>query len=102
MDERNARPEVRPKQTEIVKVGVPQLLPVNELDAELERRIGLADELVLFDSKEAVELLDRRDGGLADADRACRTPDRRPSAGGRCSIRTPCGESPRTGKLSVS
>src|SRR5206468_11985645 len=42
--------------------------PVDELDAELERGVRLADELVFVDSELLVEELDRGNGGLANAD----------------------------------
>jgi hypothetical protein len=53
-----------------MQVAVAQPLPVAELDAQLEGRLGLLDELDLVDAQQAVEELDRRDGGLADPDRA--------------------------------
>src|SRR5262249_14100176 len=51
-----------------VDIGVAEPRPVPELDAELERRLRLADELVLVETEEAVKKLHRRDRGLADAD----------------------------------
>src|SRR5690242_5289662 len=68
LNERNARSQVGAEQPEIVEIAVAELLPVDELDAEFEGRIGLTDELVLVDPEELVELLDRRDRRLADAD----------------------------------
>jgi hypothetical protein len=41
-----------------------------EIDAELERPLRRADELVLVDAEHGVEGLQRRDRRLADADRA--------------------------------
>jgi hypothetical protein len=53
-----------------MQVAVAQRLPVAELDPQLEGRLGLLDELDLVDAQQTVEELDRRDGGLADPDRA--------------------------------
>ena len=61
---------VRAEQTERVHVGVAAPAPVDELDPELERCVGGGKELVLVNSEQPVELDDRRDRRLADADRA--------------------------------
>ncbi len=44
--------------------------PIDELDAELEGRLGPLHELGFVEREQLVELLDRRNGRLADADRA--------------------------------
>ena len=62
--------EVRAEQPEIVEVVVAEATPVDELDAELEGGIRLANELVLVDAEQLVEEDDRRNRGLADADSA--------------------------------
>src|SRR5690606_19940507 len=58
--------------------------PVDELDADLERPLHVAHEIVLIDAQELEEIADRRDRGFADADRAALfrldEPDRRPPA----------------------
>ena len=46
--------------------------PVEELDAELEGRLGAPHELGLVELDQLVIFLDRRDGRFADADRADR------------------------------
>jgi hypothetical protein len=56
--------------SERVEVAIAQTAPVVKLDAQLERTLRGADEVVLVDSQRFVERADRRDGGLADADRA--------------------------------
>ena len=55
---------------ERMEIALADPAPVHELDAELERRLGRADELVLVDPEHAVEGDQRRDRRLADADRA--------------------------------
>ncbi len=55
-----------------VEIPVPDPAPVDELDAEFERRAGLADELRLVDAQQAVEVEDMRDRRLADPDGADR------------------------------
>src|SRR5205085_11747593 len=62
--------QVLAERPERMEVAVAELAPVHELDAELERRPGLADEIVLVDSDQRVEAEQGRDGGLADADDA--------------------------------
>jgi len=44
--------------------------PVLEDDAQFERGLGFADELVFVEAEQLVEQPDRRNGRLADADRA--------------------------------
>ena len=44
--------------------------PIDELDAELERGLGGADEVGLVEAEPAIELLDGRDGRFADTDGA--------------------------------
>ena len=53
-----------------VEIAVVRTTPALELDAELDRSVGLAEELAGIDAQIAVEVEDRRDGCLADADRA--------------------------------
>src|SRR3569832_2523917 len=60
-------PAERPKRMEI---GMPDLLPVDEFDAELERRARLPHEFVLVQRKHAVEGGDLWDRRLAAADGA--------------------------------
>ena len=55
---------------ERMDVAVPQARPVDELDAELEGGLRLADEFVLVEAQHPVEDLDLRDGRLADTHRA--------------------------------
>ncbi len=55
-----------------VDVFVADPAPVLEFDAELEGRLGAANEVVLIDAERAVERADLRNGRLADADRADR------------------------------
>jgi len=55
---------------ERVDVGMAEARPVFEFDAQLERRLGLAHEIVLVDAERAVEDAQLRDRGFADADRA--------------------------------
>src|SRR4051794_28678748 len=56
--------------TERVDVAVAPPRPVDELDAELERRLRFADEFVFIDSEQAIEVEQRRYGRLANADGA--------------------------------
>src|SRR5882672_907992 len=56
--------------TEGMEVNVAQPRPVAKLDAELERRLGSANEIVFVEPEHAVEEPDRRDGRLADTDGA--------------------------------
>ena len=46
------------------------LVPVDELDAELESAVRVLQELVFVDAQHAIELRDRRDRRLADTDDA--------------------------------
>ena len=55
---------------ERVEIALAERAPVDELDAELERALGRRDELVLVDAEHVVVGDERRDGRLADADRA--------------------------------
>ncbi len=57
---------------EAVDVAVALLPPVDELDAQLEGRLGPLHELGFVEREQLVELLDRRDRRLADADGADR------------------------------
>lgn len=63
-------PQVAPDRPEAVHVAVAEARPVDELDAELERALRLADELRLLDLEEVVERDEMRDGRLADPDDA--------------------------------
>ena len=58
--------------TERMDVTLAHAAPVHELDAELERGLGGADEIVFIEAQQTVEVQDVRDGGLADADDADR------------------------------
>jgi len=51
-----------------VKIGVALRPPIAEFDAELERRLGFPNEVVLVDAQKRVEGADRWNGGFADAD----------------------------------
>src|SRR6185503_16844803 len=62
--------DVDAKFAEGMQVAVPEARPVHELDAELERALGLADEIVLVEAEHRVEGVDGRNGGLAHADAA--------------------------------
>src|SRR5690606_32806478 len=62
--------QVLPEEAEGVKVAIALAAPVHELDAELDGALGLAKKLVLVEIEHRVEIEDRRDGRLADADRA--------------------------------
>src|SRR5262249_44745846 len=44
--------------------------PVRKLDAELEARLGLADQVILIDAEQADDIDDRRNGRLPDTDGA--------------------------------
>src|SRR5688572_29515736 len=61
---------VQAKRPERMDVTVSGSSPVDELDAELEGRLRLADEVVLVEAQHPVEVLDLRDRRLADAHRA--------------------------------
>ena len=62
--------EVATDGPEGMHVRMPLLVPVDELDAELERALRLPQEIVFVDLHQLVELLDRRDRRLADTDDA--------------------------------
>ena len=51
-------------------IAVADLAPVTKLDAQLEYGLGLAYELSFIDAKIVVELLNVRQGGFANSDRA--------------------------------
>ena len=51
-----------------VEVVLADVAPVLEADAELERRLRGLDELLLLQVQDLVHEMQRRDGGLADAD----------------------------------
>src|ERR1700710_482827 len=55
---------------ERMEITLADSTPIDELDAELERALGGADELVLVDAEHIVEGDKRRDRRFADADRA--------------------------------
>ncbi len=55
---------------ERMDVGVPQAVPVAELDPQLERGLGAAHEVGLVQAELGVEIADMREGGLAHADGA--------------------------------
>jgi hypothetical protein len=55
-----------------MKIAVADATPIDELDPQLERRGRAADEVVLVDPEQPIEILQVRDGRFADADR----PDR--------------------------
>ena len=44
--------------------------PVNELDAQLEGALGMAQEIILIKTKALIKQLDRGDGGFTNADHA--------------------------------
>ena len=75
-----AQPEMMEVQTfhvdavlaERVDIPLAHPAPVHELDAELERRMGLAHEGVFIEAQQAVEIQNVRDGGLTHANRADR------------------------------
>ncbi len=53
-----------------VDIAFADLLPIDEFNAQLERRLGLANEVRLGYAEQRVEQVDHRDGRLADPDRA--------------------------------
>ena len=53
---------------ELMEIFVTAVDPAGEFDTELERRVGLAQELVLVDPQLVVEFEDWRNGRFADAD----------------------------------
>ena len=55
---------------EAVHVRVAETAPVDELNAQFERGLGLTDELVFVDVERLIELPDLRNRGFADANRA--------------------------------
>ena len=61
--------EILPDAAEAVDIEVPELCPVDELDAELEGALGSCEKLVLVELERGVVVLDGRDGRLADTDR---------------------------------
>ena len=58
-----------PQAAKAVDVGLPLRAPVLELDAQLEGRLGPAHELVFVDADQVIELDDRWNRRLTDADR---------------------------------
>src|SRR6185295_6494098 len=56
--------------TERVQIRMAEARPVAEFDGQLERRVRLADEVVLVQIQHAIEDAHLRDGGFADTDRA--------------------------------
>ncbi len=56
--------------TEGMEVAAAIAVPVDEFDAELERRLGMPDQVGLVDTGQVVEPVDRRNGRFADADGA--------------------------------
>src|SRR3546814_357566 len=55
-----------------VEIAIPRLAPADEIEPELEGRAGAADEVVLVDPEQLVEVEQRRNRRLADADGADR------------------------------
>src|SRR5262249_17996842 len=55
----------RPERVDVRVLG-PR--PMLELDAELEARVGFADQLILIDAEQPDDVDDGRDGRLADTD----------------------------------
>ena len=53
-----------------MKIALAGHAPVFELDGELDRRLGLADELALIETEGGIDLLDGRNRGLANTDNA--------------------------------
>src|SRR3546814_13195905 len=51
-----------------VEIAIPRLAPADEIEPELEGRAGAADEVVLVDPEQLVEVAQRRTRRLADAD----------------------------------
>jgi hypothetical protein len=64
------QPQVLADLAEAVHVGLALAPPVDEMDPELERALGAADEVGLVQLQRLVEDLDQRNRALADADRA--------------------------------
>jgi hypothetical protein len=64
--------DIRSVPAEGVEVARALSAPVDELDAELERSPGTADEFVLVEAQHLIELHDHRDGGFAHANGADR------------------------------
>src|SRR5258708_14748163 len=61
---------VAAQDAEAVHVRIAETAPVDELNAQFERRLGLADEVVFIDVERLIELPDLRNRGFADANRA--------------------------------
>src|SRR5688572_2769533 len=61
---------VEAERSERVDVTIANAAPIAKLDAEFERRLRLADEIVLVDPEHAVEEADVGERGFADADDA--------------------------------
>ena len=59
-----------PDLSERVNIGVAGPQPIDELNAELECALRLAQEVVLIQAQRVVEQLDLRNGRFADADDA--------------------------------
>src|SRR5687768_8938928 len=60
-------------QAELAKgmdVAIAQALPIDELDAELERALRVADELVFIEAQQRIERQQRRNRRFANTDRA--------------------------------
>src|SRR3954471_14007943 len=55
---------------ERMEVALADRAPIHEFDAELERALGRADEIILVDAEHLIEGDQWRDRRLADADRA--------------------------------
>src|SRR5258708_20217858 len=55
---------------EAVHVRIAEPAPVDELNAQFERGLGLTDEVVFIDLERLIELPDLRNRGFADANRA--------------------------------
>ena len=64
--------QVAADDAEAVDVAGADPVPIDELDAQLEAALGAAQEIVLVQADQAVEGLDRGNGGLAHADRSDR------------------------------
>jgi len=64
------RIELGAKTSERMKIALADPGPVDELDAQLEAAAGGRDEGVFIDAQRLIEILDRRNGRLADADGA--------------------------------
>jgi hypothetical protein len=65
-------PQVLADDAEAMEIALALAPPVPELDAQLERPLRLAQEVVLVEAEQLVELLDGGDGRLAHPDRADR------------------------------